>query len=76
MQSGSQFDHNKSFFGNMMIESLTCDTSEEQWDDEQEFEYEEAGEGGGARDQEITDKGRKRPNTSSQGFKARGKGIL
>jgi len=36
--SGFQFDRNKSFFCNM-IESLTCDTPEEQWDDKEEFDH-------------------------------------
>lgn len=35
---GFQFDRNKSFFCNM-IETLTCETPEEQWDDEEEFEH-------------------------------------
>ena len=34
--AGFQFDRSKSFFCSM-IESLTCDTPEEQWDEEEEF---------------------------------------
>ena len=40
--AGFQFDHSKSFFCSM-IESLTCDTPEEQWDEEEEFEIFDGG---------------------------------
>jgi hypothetical protein len=77
--SGSHFDRNKSFFCNV-FESLTCDTPEEQWDNRKEFEH-EAGRGcvlrGAGREARSSQtRGRKRPNTSSKGFKGMGKGRL
>ena len=40
--AGFQFDYSKSFCCSM-IESLTCDTPEEQWAEEEEFEIVDGG---------------------------------